>query len=59
MNWKLSGKYAIVCGEWSISKSFVDGCTMYALWKKGEPRARKYDDDVEILKELAEVLGDG
>lgn len=58
MNWKRNGPTAIECGQWRISKAYLDGCTMYALHQNGG-EAIKFSEDVEELKQLAEQKNNG
>lgn len=52
--WKRVSKYAIQRGNQTISKNYVDGCTLYALWH-GEDNAR-YFNDANEAKEAADDL---
>ena len=58
MKWKKISQYAIEseCKVWRISKSFIDGCTLYCLHdRNGNPV--KYAEDVEDCKAIAERGG--
>lgn len=51
MNWERRSKYAMRSGDWTVSKQFVDGCTLYAIWFKDEKPARAYLNDFDECKE--------
>lgn len=45
--WEKLGTYAIRCAPWQISVAYVDGCSMFVIWKDGikDPVAYKSDLD--------------
>ena len=52
--WERIDKYAMRCGDWKVSKCYVDGCTMYAIWFKDEKPAKAYLNDFDECKEWIE-----
>ena len=53
--WKRVSKYAIQRGNQAISKNYVDGCTLYALWH-GEDNAKYFNDANEAKARADELL---
>ena len=53
--WKLVSKYAIQRGNQTISKNYVDGCTLYALWN-GDDNAHYFNDANEAKARADELL---
>lgn len=51
--WRKVNAYTISLKSWRITKSFVDGATMYALWKVGEIEPRGYFECADDAKEAA------
>ena len=56
--WKRVSKYAIQRGNQTISKSYVDGCTLYALWHS-EDNARYFNDANDAKARADELLKAG
>jgi hypothetical protein len=50
-DWAQLSKYAARKGYWTVSKQFVDGCTLYAIWFKEEKPAKAYLNDFDECKE--------
>lgn len=57
MRWIPNGKYAIAspCGQYRISKAYLDGCSLYTLHHLETGEILKVDEDLEPLKELAQT----
>ena len=53
--WKRVSKYAIQRGNQTISKNYVDGCTLYALWH-GDENARYFNDADDAKAQADELL---
>lgn len=51
MKWERLSKYAMQSGDWTVSKQFVDGATLYAVWFKDEKPAKAYLNDFDECKE--------
>jgi hypothetical protein len=45
--WKRIDKYAIQNPPWRISMSYVDGNTMYVVWKDGTPGPLAFKEDLD------------
>lgn len=61
MKWVMETITNIRCGDWSISKAFVDGCTLYVLW---DCQSKPYKDvgyynDADEAKDACEKLNKG
>ena len=53
--WTKVSKYAIQRGNQTISKNYVDGCTLYALWH-GDNNARYFNDANDAKARADELL---
>ena len=54
--WTKLNDYCVQSGEWKVSKQFLDGTTLYAVWKGSEDNAAGYVESFEEAKELIEQL---
>lgn len=48
--WVKVSPYAMEKVDWRVSKQFVDGCTLYAVWFKDEKPAQAYLNDFDECK---------
>jgi hypothetical protein len=42
-------------GPWSISKAYVDGCSLYVIWKDGSQGPLAFKNDFEEAKEFVDA----
>ena len=54
IDWKQVSKYALVRGNQSIAKVYVDGCTLYELWI-GDKRIGHFNDANEAKARAEEA----
>ena len=54
--WTRLSEFCMESGEWRVSKNFLDGCTLYSVWKGKEANAAGYVNSFDEAKELIEQL---
>lgn len=48
--WSQEGKYAKRSPPWTVSKNYLDGCSLYVVWKDGVKGHLKVCNDFDEAK---------
>jgi hypothetical protein len=54
-DWKPAGRYAMVSGDWTVTKYIIDGKPKYGLWLKGKDKAIGYFSSFDKAKERVDA----
>lgn len=50
-DWKPIDKYAMQCGRWTVCKKYLDGCSLYQVWRDGINHPLAHLNSFEECKE--------